>query len=129
MSYVNENSFSRWIIEKSDSLTMLGLQKLSETVRDYTYLIVTSQTSMRGPIVGDEARNLDAQRVFLNIFKSIISRRVDIPEDIQRFQKTLQYARSKADYVIGEFIYVLPSDMNLQIGKVKNYNNKYCIIT
>ena len=32
MSYINENSFSRWIIEKSDGLTTLGLQKLSETV-------------------------------------------------------------------------------------------------
>ena len=32
MSYINENSFYRWIIEKSDGLTMLGLQKLSETV-------------------------------------------------------------------------------------------------
>ena len=55
MSYINENSFSRWIIEKSDGLTMLGLQKLSETVRDYTYLILTSQTSMSGPIIGHEA--------------------------------------------------------------------------
>ena len=42
MPYMNENSFSRWIIEKSGGLTMLGLQKLSETVRDYTYLILTS---------------------------------------------------------------------------------------
>ena len=25
MSYINENSFCRWIIEKSDGLTMLGL--------------------------------------------------------------------------------------------------------
>ena len=31
------------------------------------------------------------------------------------------------DYVIGEFIYMLPSDMNLRIGKVKNYNNKILI--
>ena len=61
MSYINENSFSRWIIEKSDGLTMLGLQKLSESVRDYAYLMLTSQTSTRGPIVGHEARNLDAQ--------------------------------------------------------------------
>ena len=55
MSYINENSFSRWIIEKSDGLTMLALQILSETVRDYTYLILMSQTSTRGPIVGHEA--------------------------------------------------------------------------
>ena len=39
----------------------------------------------------------------------------------------MQYARSKVDYVIGEFIYMLPSDMNLRIGKVGNYNNKILI--
>ena len=90
-------------------------------------MILTSQTSTRGPIVGHEARNLDAQRTFLNTFKNIVNRRVNIPEDIRRFQKTLQYARSKVNYVIGEFIYMLPSDMNLSIGKVKNYNNKILI--
>ena len=127
MSYINENSFSRWIIEKSDGLTMLGLQQLSESVRDYTYLILTSQTSTRGPIVGHEARNLDAQRTFLNTFENIVNRRVNIPEDIQRFQKTLQYARSKVDYAIGEFVYMLLSDMNLRIGKIKDYNNKILI--
>ena len=127
MSYINENSFSTWIIEKSDGLTMLGLQKLSESVRDYAYLILTSQTSTRGPIVGHEARNLDAQRTFLNTFENIVNRRVNIPEDIRRFQKTLQYARSKVDYVIGEFVYMLPSNMNLWIRKVKDYNNKILI--
>ena len=39
----------------------------------------------------------------------------------------MQYARSKVDYVIGEFIYMLPSNMNLRIGNVKNYNNKILI--
>ena len=127
MSYINENSFSRWIIEKSYGLTTLGLQKISESVRDYAYLILTSQTSTRGQIVGHEARDLDAQRTFLNTFENIVNRRVNIPEDIRRFQKTLQYARSKVDYAIGEFVYMLPSDMNLWIGNVGNYNNKMLI--
>ena len=127
MSHINENSFSRWIIEKSEGLTTLGIQKLSESVRDYAYLILTSQTSTRGPIVGHEARNLDAQRTFLNTFENIVNRRVNIPEDIRRFQKTLQYARSKVDYAIGEFIYMLPSDMNLRIVNIRNYNNKILI--
>ena len=127
MSYINENSFSRWIIEKSDGLATLGIQKLSESVRDYAYLILTSQTSTRGQIIAIELRNLDAQRTFLNTFENIVYRRVNIQEDIRRFQKTLQYARSKADYAEGEFIYMLPRDMNLWIGKVKNYNNKILI--
>ena len=90
-------------------------------------MILTSQTSTRGQIVGHEARNLDAQRTFLNTFENIVNRRVNIPEDIRRFQKTLQYARSKVDYAIGEFVYMLPSDMNLRIGNVRNYNNKILI--
>ena len=60
MSYISGDSFSKWLIQKSDGLTTLGLQKISESVRDNTYLILTSQTSTRGPIVGHEARNLDA---------------------------------------------------------------------
>ena len=39
----------------------------------------------------------------------------------------MQYARSKVDYAIGEFIYMLPRDMNLRIGNVRNYNNKILI--
>ena len=127
MSYIDEGSFSRWIIEKSDGLTTLGLQKLSESVRDYAYLILTAQTSARAQIIGHEARNLDAQRVFLNNFENIINRRVDISEDIQRFQKTLQYARSKVDYAVAEYVCLLPSDMNLRIGKIGRYNNKILI--
>ena len=127
MSYINGDSFSRWIIQKSEGLTTLGIQKLSETVRNYAYLILTNQAGMISAIIGSTAENLDAQRVFLNNFENIINRKVDISEDIQRFQKTLQYGRSKVDYVIGEFIYTLPSDVNLQIGKVKNYDNKILI--
>ena len=126
-SHINEDSFSRWIIEKSDGLTKVGLQKLSETVRDYAYLILTSQTSTRGPIVGHTAQKLDAQQVFINTFENIINSRVDIPENTQRFQKTLQYARSKVDYAIGESLCMLPCHMGLRIGKAKNYNNKILI--
>ena len=39
----------------------------------------------------------------------------------------MQYARSKVDYAIGEFICMLPSDMNLRIGNIRNYNNKILI--
>ena len=98
-------------------------------MRDYAYLILTAQTSARAQIIGHEVRTLDAQRVFLNNFENIINRRVDISEDIQRFQKTLQYARSKVDYAVAEYVYLLPSDMNLRIGKIRRYNNKILIVS
>ena len=61
MSYIHETSFLRWIIEKSDGLTTLWIQKLSEALRDHAYLILTGQTSTRGPIIGHEAQNLDPE--------------------------------------------------------------------
>ena len=102
MSYINVNSFSRWIIEKSDGITRPGIEKLSELVRDYAYLILTSQTSTRSQIIGSGASEFDAQCAFLNTFENIIVRRVDIPEDKLRFKKVLQYTRSKVEFVIGE---------------------------
>ena len=61
MSYINGDSFSRWIVQKTDGLTKHGIQKVSGSVRDYMYLILTSQTSTKGPIIGNEAQNVDAQ--------------------------------------------------------------------
>ena len=87
-------------------------------------MILTSQTSTRSQIIGFGASEFDAQRTFLNTFENIVVRRVNIPEDKLRFQKVLQYARSKVDFVISEKMYMIPSDMNLRIGKIKSYNNK-----
>ena len=61
MSYININSFSRWIIYKSDGITKPGIEKLSESVRDYAYLILTSQTSTRSQIIGFGTSQFDAQ--------------------------------------------------------------------
>ena len=68
---------------------------------------------------------LTAQSAFLNNFEEIINRRVDIREDIKHYQDTLSYASSKVDYSVGENIYMLLSNMNLNIrsGTV-GYNNK-----
>ena len=87
--------------------------------------IFNSQASARSGIVGNTASALTAQSAFLNNFEDIVNRRVDIREDIKRYQDTLSYASSKVDYSMGENIYMLPSDMNLKIktGTVR-YNNK-----
>ena len=78
--------------------------------------------------MGNTASALMAQKAFLNNFENVVNRRVDIREDIERYQDTLSYASSKVDYSVGENIYMLPSDMNPNIrpGTV-SYNNKILI--
>ena len=54
--------------------------------------------------------------------------RVNIQEDIKRYQNTLSYASIKADCSVGLSIYVLLSDMNfnIKLGTVK-YSNKILV--
>ena len=71
---------------------------------------------------------MTAQSAFLNDFENFVNRRVDIREDIKRYQDTLSYASSKVDYSVGEHLYMLPSDRPLEIrlGTV-GYNNKILV--
>ena len=51
-NYIGPDSMTRWIIEKSQGFTNVGLLKMLESVRAYTYLILSSQASARSGIVG-----------------------------------------------------------------------------
>ena len=80
---------------------------------------------MRSRIIGNTVSVLTAQKAFLNNFENIVNLRVDIWEDIKHYQNTLSYASSKVDYSMGQNIYMMPSDMNLNIKSGKaGYNNK-----
>ena len=113
--YIGPDSMTQWMIEKSVGFTDVGLLRISESVRAYAYLILSSQASARSSIVGNTASALTAQSAFLNNFENVVNRRVDICEDIKRYQDTLSYASSKVEYSIGESIYMIPSDMKLKI--------------
>ena len=64
----------------------------------------------------------------MNNFEDIVNQRVNIQEDIKRYQDTFSYTSSKVDYSVGQNICMLPSDMNLIIrpGTV-GYNDKILI--
>ena len=108
--------------------TDVGLLRISESIRAYAFLILSSQASARSSIIGNLASFLTRQSAFLNNFENVVNRKVDIQEDVKRYQETLSYASSKVDYSIGENLFMLPSDMELRIrsGTVR-YNNKILI--
>ena len=126
--YLGPDSMTRWIIETSVDFTDVGLLRISESVRAYAFLILSSQASARSSIIGNSASSLTAQSAFLNNFENIVNRSVNIQEDIKRYQETLSYASSKVDYSVGENLFMLPSNMELRIrsGTV-GYNNKILV--
>ena len=62
--YLRPDSITQWIIEKSVGFTDVGLLKISESVRAYAFLILSSQASARSSVVGNTASALTAQSAF-----------------------------------------------------------------
>ena len=58
------DSMTWWIIEKSVGFTDVGLLRISESVRAYAYLILSSQASARSSIFGNTVTALTAQSAF-----------------------------------------------------------------
>ena len=93
----------------------------------YVYLALTFQVQARSSIVGNSAPAVDAQQTLIGTFKALINEDYSIGIDIERYQGVLEHALSKVDFLVGIGIYMLPSNLNLSIGKTKGYNNKILV--
>ena len=121
------DNLTRWIITQSKGFTKKGIQKISRSVRAYVYLVLTSQVQARSTIVGNSAPVVDAQQALKGMFKALINEDYSIGIDIERYQRVLEHALSKVDFSVGIGIYMLPSNLNLSVGKTKGYNNKILV--
>ena len=116
-----------WIIKQSRGFTKEVVKKISRSMRAYVYSVLTSQVQARSSIVGNSAPAVNAQQVFKSTFKTLIIEDYSIDIDIERYQKVLEHALSKVDFLVGTGIYMLPSDLNLSMGETKGYNNKILV--
>ena len=116
-----------WIIKQFRGFTKKVIKKISRSMRAYVYLVLSSQVQPRSSIVGDSAPAVDTQQVFKSTFKTLIIEDYSIDIDIERYQKVLEHALSKVDFLVGTGMYMLRSDLNLSMGKTKGYNNKILV--
>ena len=121
------DNLTQWIIKQSKGFTRKGIEQISRSVRAYIYLVLTSQVQARSSIVGNSAPAVNAQQVFKSTCKALINEDYSIAINIERYQGVLGHALSKVDFSVGTGIYMLPSDLNLNIGKTKGYDNKILV--
>ena len=65
--------------------------------------------------------------MFKGTFKALVNQDYSIGIDIERYQGVLEHALTKVDFSVGIGIYMVPSNLNLNIGKTKGYNNKILV--
>ena len=116
------DAIGSFVLDEGKGFTQAGISRINDSIRTYVWAILGAQSQARTSIIG-ESRAFDAQKQFLANVETAINSAVDIPESIKRYQDTLGYARSKVDFVVGFDLYMMPSDMDLYIGKINGYNN------
>ena len=85
------------------------------------------QVQARSKIAGKTANALHAQNIYINSFEELLKSDYSIADDIARYQGVLEHAMSKVDFSVGGGIYMLTSNMNLNINKTQGFNNKILI--
>ena len=122
-----QGNLTRWIITQSKGFKRKGIKQISRPVRAYAYLFLTSQVQARSSIVDNSAPAVAAQKVFKSTFKALINEDYSIGIDIESYQGMLEHALSKVDLSVGIGIYMLPSNLNLNVGRTKGYKNKILV--
>ena len=84
-------------------------------------------SSRRSNIVGDSASAGNVQQVFKSTFNAMINEDCSIGVDTEEYQSVLEHSMSKANFSVGTDIYMLPSNINLNVRKTAGYNNKILI--
>ena len=122
------SAWTTFILDDSNGFTRAGVERINDSIRTYCWAILGSQSQTRTDILGT-CTAFDAQKQFLANIEDAINSPVDLPSQIARYQSTLKYARSKVDFVYGIGLYMSPSNMELRIGTIQDYNNKIVIAT
>ena len=120
-------NLTRWILKTSKGFTRIGLTMISKSVGAYVYLLLTSQVQARSKIVGKTTKAFEAQNIYINSFEELLKSDYSIADDIARYQGVLEHAMSKIDFSVGGGVYMLPSNMNLNINKTQGFNNNILI--
>ena len=116
-------AWTTFVLDKSEGFTQAGVERLNDSIRKYVWALLGAQAQTRLNIL-KTGTGFDAQKQFLADIEDAIASPVDIPGSISRYQKTLQYASTLLDVVLGIGLHLSPSDMALHPGNNQGYNNQ-----
>lgn len=122
------NGFVDFMLDQTQGFTHTGVERLNDSIRTYVWAILGAQDEERTPILGSGTA-FTAQKRYLTNVEAAITQAGETP--VTKYQSVLQYARGKLDFVLGEQLYMCPSDMMLATlaEQIAGYNNEILVAT
>ena len=116
------NAWTTFILDEGNGFTQSGVERLNDSIRTYVWAILAAQAETRSTIIGN-GTSFDSQKQFLSNLEDSINKAENLPSSIKMYENVLKFSRSPVNFVIGTGLYMIPSDLRLQIGIITNYNN------
>ena len=124
----NEESLGKqyawFVLQNGKGLTKAGLGRLNRSVEAFVYCILGAQVNVRSSILGGGGSAQETQQEMLNLFESAIIEE-NISESVQRYQLAVQESKVKLNMVISPSIWLMPSNLIINLTSVEGYNNKF----
>jgi len=123
-----DNGFVDFMLDQTQRFTHAGVERLNDSIRTTVWAMLGSQDQERTPILGSGTA-FTAQKSFLASISAAIEQAEET--SVTKYQSVLQYARGNLDFVVGEQLYMCPSDMTLTLlsAHISGYNNEILVAT
>ena len=72
-------------------------------------------------------KSLECQQNFVDLLESNVKSLFSIPESIRKYQDAISNTNVRINYAVGIGLYMIPSNLVLQVGVIQKYNNNLVI--
>ena len=111
-----------FMLRESYGLTMAGKGRLNRSIEAFVYCVLGAQVNMRSSITGQSGSAQEVKQEIINLFeKAIIEEELSV--SAQRYQTAIQSSRAKLDFALAPGLWLLPSDLEINLTRKVGYNN------
>ena len=101
---------------------MAGKGRLNRSIEAFVYCVLGAQVNMRSSITGQSGSAQEVKQELINLFeKAIIEEELSV--SAQRYQTAIQSSRAKLDFALAPGLWLLPSDLEINLTRKVGYNN------
>ena len=111
-----------FMLRESYGLTMAGKGSLNRSIEAFVYCVLGTQVNMRSSITGQSGSAQEVKQELITLFeKAIIEEELSV--SAQRYQTAIQSSRAKLDFALAPGLWLLPSDLEINLTRKVGYNN------
>ena len=111
-----------FMLRESYGLTMAGKGRLNRSIEAFVYCVLGAQVNIRSSIIGQSGSAQEVKQEIINLFeKAIIEEELSV--SAQRYQTAIQSSRAKLDFALAPGLWLLPSDLEINLTRKVGYNN------